>query len=382
MADKITDEARAILEGKLRQSTIGPADLLKAVELYIRRYVVLPPLAYLPVALWAIATHAVQTFECFPYVALMSAAKRSGKTRLAEVLETFVRRPWRGTAPSVAALYRMLLDAPTLMLDETEPLNAKNKSETTLNLLAILNMGHRKGGMVPRCEGHDHHLKYFPVYGPKLFAAIGHLPDTLLDRSIVIHMQRRTKEQKVDRFRQDRIDRIATYLRDKIVAFVQAYHGPILRTYQEMPDEDLDFLNDRDADVWNPLFTLCTVLDETRIPDLRTCAVVLCTAKAEEDENDSLSLTLLRDIRNVWPEETERYETVLLLEKLWKLEESPWKDFALTPRKLAYMLRPFEVKPCTIRVGERTPKGYVFSEFKMAFSRYLEDLSATSATTQ
>ena len=99
----ISEEARAILNGKLKP-LIPDAELLERTEQYIRRYVVLSESAYLPAALWAIATHAVQRFETFPYIAAVSAVKRSGKTRLAEVFETLARDPWRGTAPSSGSL--------------------------------------------------------------------------------------------------------------------------------------------------------------------------------------------------------------------------------------------------------------------------------------
>src|SRR5262252_6666249 len=110
----ITAEAKAILLGSYApdEPLSGP-ELLDFIEQYIRRYVILPAVAYLAIALWVIATHAATQFDCFPYIALVSAAKRSGKTRLQEVLETLVRKPWRGAAPSPAALYRMLEQAPT-----------------------------------------------------------------------------------------------------------------------------------------------------------------------------------------------------------------------------------------------------------------------------
>jgi hypothetical protein len=378
---EITDEARAILNGKM-QPPVSPSDLLKEIEQYIRRYVVLPPTAYLPMALWVIATHTVEKFDCFPYIAVVSAAKRSGKTRLAEVLETLVRQPWRGTAPSPAVLYRMLESMPTLLLDETEPLNGKNKSETTQILLAILNAGYRKGATIPRCDGHEHKPRLFPVYGPKLFAAIGRLPDTLMDRSMVIHMKRRTREQKVARFRQGRITNETRPLKESILHLAETRRGSIQRTYQELLETDLEFLNDRDADLWTPLFTICTVINPERVPDLRTCAIVLSAAKAADDEDDSYALTLLRDIRTVWPEGTDKYETSLLVEKLRTLEESPWSEHQLTARKLARILKPFEVESRKIRVGERTARGYLFYEFQDAFARYLDEISGTSGTSQ
>jgi hypothetical protein len=358
------------------------SELLAQIEEFIRRYVILPSSAYLPVALWAAATHAAEQFDCFPYMAVISALKRSGKTRLAEVLETLVRRPWRGTAPSAAALYRMLEGAPTLFLDEVELFNTKNRSETTLILLAVLNAGHRKGATIPRCEGPRQEVRQFPVYGPKLFAAIGRLPDTLMDRSIIIHMKRKRNGQDVKRFRQVRVAAEAKPIREGAAEFAQFYQANIEQAYQAALDDELEFLNDRDADLWTPLLTICSVTDPERLPELKKCATTLSAIKASDDADDSYSLTLLRDIRAVWPDGMDKFETALLLESLKALEESPWQEHQLTARKLARMLRPFEVEPRNIKVEDRRPKGYHLSELKDAFDRYLDEKCATSATDQ
>jgi hypothetical protein len=370
---------------------IPDAELLDRTEEYIRCYVVLPENAYLPASLWAVATHAVQEFETFPYIAAVSAAKRSGKTRFAEVLETIVRKPWRGTAPSPAAVYRYLEDAPTLLLDETEPLNAKNKSEMTQILLSVLNVGYRKGATVLKCDGTEHKPRRFPVYGPKLFAGIGRLPDTLMDRSIVVHMKRRTKSQKIGRFLQARVLREVRPLHDAIVRFVQKHRSLIEESYQVVVDQDLDYLGDRDAEMWMPLFALCAVLSSGRLGELRKCAETLSGSKTEDDEDDSYSLGLLKDIREVWPGEnglfsesakSDKCETAVLIEKLKALEESPWAEHQLTPRKLARILRPFDVLPRQVWVNERNAKGYIWTDFKDVFDRYLDEKRARSAKTQ
>jgi hypothetical protein len=364
----------------------GP-ELLADTEQYIRCYVVLPEPAYLPVVLWAFATHAVEQFDCFPYIAVVSVAKRCGKTRFAEVLETLVRRPWRGTAPSFAALYRMLAGAPTLLLDETEMLNSKNKSETTLILLAVLNAGHRRGATIPRCDGPRQEVRQFPVYGPKLFAAIRRLPDTLLDRSIVEHIKRRTKAQRVERFRLARATVEAKPIHDSAARFAKTVTADIDEAYQRVLNTDLEYLSDRDADLWTPLFAMCTVATPERLPELRQCALILSAMKAGDDVDDSYALTLLRDTRTVWPGGWERdpedkCETAFLLEKLKALEESPWSEHQLTARKLARMVKPFDVEPRTLRIGERTAKGYLSAEFKDAFDRYLDEKCVTSETNQ
>ena len=51
-------------------------------------------------------------------------------------------------------------------------------------------------------------------------------------------------------------------------------------------------------------------------------------------------------------------------------------------RGLARRLRPYEVRPITIRVGEGTPKGYRRVDLHDPWSRYLPDTPETSATSE
>ena len=192
------------------------------------------------------------------------------------------------------------------------------------------------------------------MYGPKLFAGIGRLPDTLMDRSIVVHMKRRTKSQKIGRFLQARVLREVKPLHDAIVRFTRRHRSLIEESYQVVVDQDLDYLGDRDAEMWMPLFALCAVLSSGRLGELRKCAETLSGSKSEDDEDDSYSLGLLKDIREVWPGEnglfsegakSDKCETAVLIEKLKALEESPWAEHQLTPRKLARILRPFDIQP-------------------------------------
>jgi hypothetical protein len=68
--------------------------------------------------------------------------------------------------------------------------------------------------------------------------------------------------------------------------------------------------------------------------------------------------------------------TTHLLEKLNALEESPWGDLlhgrSLDARGLARRLRPYGVRPRTVRLDEGpTPKGYARTELMDAWDRYL-----------
>ena len=57
-------------------------------------------------------------------------------------------------------------------------------------LRGLFNAGHRRGGQALRCEGDNHEVRAFRVFGPAVLCGIGALPGTLHDRSIVIRLER------------------------------------------------------------------------------------------------------------------------------------------------------------------------------------------------
>jgi hypothetical protein len=305
------------------------AAMLKQIEDMLRKYLVLPAASYLTIAIWIIATHAAKLFDCFPYVAVLSPTKRCGKTRLLEVIETLAHKPWRGTAPSPASLYRMIERGPTLLLDEIEGLKTAAKSESALALLAILNAGHRKGATVPRCVGGgNNEVQEFSTYGPKVFCAIGKLPDTLTDRSIIIGMQRRTKAQLVSRFLISRATTEGKAVHAGIVRYVRVYAPVIAEAYRQTIDQDLDYLEDRDADLWMPMIAVCSATDADRLAELKQCAIYLSQGKVSDEADDPFAVKLLRDIREVWPMEENQPKvncpTATLLERLKGMADSRW----------------------------------------------------------
>lgn len=223
------------------------AALVREIESFVSRFVVVPKKAVLALSLWVMGTHCFDLFEVYPYLAVVSPTKRCGKTRLTEVLEFVVSNPFRTVSLSEAALFR-LVDAenPTLILDEAEVLRS-NKSERSEAIRALLNAGYRYGVKVPRCVGKGLKLEYFTVYCPKVLCTIGNLPDTIRDRSIVVSMQRRRPEQRVDRFLPREVRGEAEQLRNGIRAVLEQRRVDIDQTYQGL---NLPFLEDRDAEIF------------------------------------------------------------------------------------------------------------------------------------
>jgi hypothetical protein len=153
------------------------------------------------VVLWIAHTHALAAFEVTPF---RSAEKRSGKTRLLEVLHELVPSPWQAVQPTEAVLFRKIEEQqPTLLLDEVDAIFKGPPTSRTEGLRAMLNAGYRRGAIVDRCNSTAAgvNLVKFRVFCPKVLAGIGTLPDTVNDRCIPIILARKRKGEHAARFR-------------------------------------------------------------------------------------------------------------------------------------------------------------------------------------
>jgi hypothetical protein len=243
-------------------------ELLRAVERFIARFVVLPKSTLLPLALWTIGTHVFDAFETFPYLALLSPEKGCGKTRTTEVLEQIVAEPERAVSVSEAALFRLIdSKTPTLVLDEAELLTGRGERAEAIR--ALLNAGNRAGARVPRRVGNSHELRMFNVYCPKVVSAIRVCPETIRDRSIVIPMQRKKPGESVERFILRRIRPEGEGLRQRVKDWAAA-RPSIVEAYERL---DVGFLSDRDLENFEPLLALLTVIDPSRLAVSSACSV-------------------------------------------------------------------------------------------------------------
>ncbi len=342
--------------------------LVADLERFITRFVILPGQTALPLAPWVLATFCHDAFDSFGYLLVVSPAPRCGKTRLLETLSLIVSEPRRIASTSEPALFRTIAEySPTLLLDEMETLNSR--SERAEYLKSLLNAGNRCDAVVTRCEGKDFKVKEFNVFCPKILAGIGRFPHTIRDRSIILPMQRRKTDEKVARFIFREVRPVGEMLRQRAQAFIERQREQIERAYLEL---DLKFLEDRDCEIWEPLFAVMTVADPSRLAELRTCAERLCRQKASADADESLAVKLLSDLRDVWPTNKPHAYTRELLGLLRDLGESPWStEIDLNPHKMARFLKGFDVRSRKVRVGDATGKGYILEELEAAFARYL-----------
>jgi hypothetical protein len=87
-------------------------------------------------------------------------------------------------------------------------------------------------------------LARFSSWCPKVIAAIGRLPETLADRSIVIRMQRKTAKEQCERL----CNLDTANLKRYCSRFILDYADEITGARPDLPSS----LNDRAADIWEP----------------------------------------------------------------------------------------------------------------------------------
>lgn len=95
-------------------------------------------------------------------------------------------------------------------------------------------------------------------------------------------------------------------------------------------------------------------------------------SQSDGDEDDSLSLRLLADIRIVWPSREQHILSSTLVTHLRAIDDSPWaSEEDLDQRQLARMLRPYGIRTRSVRTQGGHGWGYTRIELEDAFARYL-----------
>lgn len=367
--------------------TASPADeprllagLLDELHATLGRYIAFPTAAaHVAYTLWIAHTHVFTAFSSTPRIAFLSPLEGCGKTRALEIGEHLVPNPMNTHNATVAAVFRKIIDGVTLLMDEADAYFGPKAAGNYEELRALVNAGHRRGASAWRCVGPQQQVREFPAFSPVALAGLGALPATVMARSVVVRMRRRAPGEHIQPFRQDKDGPALEALRDRLAEWAEMAGDELRGVDPAMPDG----VTDRPADVWAPLLAIADAA-AGRWPARARDA---CRSMVLDDDpgETSLSVQLLADLRTIF-DGADKLATEAILERLYKLDESPWASMprtgkALDARGLARFLRPYGVRSRDVRVGETVAKGYRAEDLADPWSRYLPpDKSATSAT--
>ncbi|WP_030746993.1 DUF3631 domain-containing protein [Streptomyces sp. NRRL S-31] len=354
------------------EPTYGSA-LLDELRAQIAKVVILPSEQALDaVTLWVAATHLQPAWQHAPRLAVVGPAKRCGKSRLLDVLTETVHEPMLTINTTPAAVFRSITDEPpTLLVDEADTIFGTPKmAEKNEEMRGLLNAGHQRNRYVTRVVGNDHTPHKFATFAMAALAGIGDLPDTIMDRSVVIRMRRRAEGESVKPFRSRRDTPALHDLRDRIAAWARPLLDEAADPEPAMPVED------RAADTWEPLVIVADLAAGPWPRRAREACARMVAAEVEVEEEQPGGARILADIRRVFvaQREVDSLSTDELLHHLRQNAESPWAEWGrsgLTARDLARMLNQFGIKPGNVRLADGTQrKGYMRNKFLDAWRRY------------
>ena len=344
---------------------VDGAVLLEELAAAIERYVKLPLGGAVAASLWVLHGHAVEATFLSPILLITSPVYGCGKTSLLTVLCELVQRPLPTSNISPAALYRSIEKyQPVLLIDEADSF-AKLSEE----LRNILNAGHTRAmTYVVRTTGDDHEPITFSTFGPKVLAAIGKMPPTIVSRSIQIKLKRLAVGESVEQVRLDRLDHLKP-VAQRAMRWAIDHIEQLRAADPDVPST----LRNRHADNWRVLFAIADAVGGDWPRRARHAAEQL----DEPDDNETQGLVLLGDIRELFEERGDPHlSSESIVAHLVSLEHRKWAELPtsgkpISKNRLAALLLQFEVTPRGVRVGDRTPRGYRLSDLADAFSRYL-----------
>jgi putative DNA primase/helicase len=383
-----------------RTANPEPATLLNDLWCLINRFVVLPDMAAETLALWIVHTYAFTLRQVTTYIGVVSPEKRCGKTTLLELLGLLANRSLTAANISPSALFRVIEETkPTLLIDEADTF-LQGRDE----LAGILNAGYRKSNsyVVRVAEGKarkkdeqtckpafgqwspnlgdslnaqpstlNSDFAQYSCWCPKVMAAIGRLPDTLADRCIIITMQRKMPGEKCERMRH--LD--ATEYRQRCAEFVHEHSEAIARARPEIPS----VLNDRAADIWEPLLAIAD-LAGGEWPQLAREA-----ARQLSGVDDEMTLVgyFLKDLRN-WmvSKNLDRVLSRDIVAVFNPNHTRPWEDLRrgreINEWWLGHKMSELGIRSKSLRFGELVGKGYEFHDIEAAFRRYVPTTNSTA----
>jgi len=363
-------EAEERRRAGLRARVGEGAKLMDELHAALTRYVVFPgPEAADAVTLWTAASHGLPAWEHAPRLVLVSPEKRCGKSRAQDVIAETCHRALITVNATVAAVVRSLSDdPPTLLVDEADTIfGTKKQADNNEDLRGILNAGHQRNRPTIRWDITSRSLEELPTYAMACLASIGDLPDTIMDRAVVVRMRRRAPGEHVQPYRTRRDAPPLKELHGRLAGWARGQLDDLEKAEPEMP------LEDRAADTWEPLIAVADLAGGSWPARARKAAETLVQAESEQEADGSHGARLLADLRQVFGDE-DKLATETALDRLHKIEEAPWGDWRghlLTSRDLAKLLRPYGVKPKVVRVGDKTPRGYERADLHDTWQRYL-----------
>jgi putative DNA primase/helicase len=382
---------------------VAIGELLTEIEAVIKRHVVLSDAAATALAVWVLHTYVYESRDTVAYVAIESPEKRCSKTTLLTVLAAMANKPLITANVTVGALFCAIDTCrPTLFIDEADTFLAGNgtmrgiiNSGNTWRTAYVLRMSRAKRPPSPQItapepknpespdsfpiphseiRNQEGVLKRYSCWCPKVIAMIGNVPDTIADRSIVVHMTRKLPAEMCAPLAE--LDPAA--IKAKCARFARDARQLIAK-FEKIRVEGL---NDRAADTFDPLYVIARLAGKEWEEKLHAAALAISPEAASKNAAAELLLDIFTIFISTGRQKifTRQLVEMLKNEKEFTITSTALKDPSIDEYKISEFLRAYGIKPSPCRIGSRVARGYKPEDFIEALKRYVPkaDLDARS----
>ena len=218
-------------------------------------------------------------------------------------------------------------------------------------------------------ESADTGLKKYSCWCPKVIAMIGEVPDTIADRSIVVKMARKlTSEACLPLAALD-----TAHIKARCARFALDARD----TIAQHPKIGFEGMNDRAMDTFDPLFVIARLAGQEWEQKLRAAALGLSCAADTENSGSGLILDILDIFAEAGRDKMFSRDIVTQLRD-GGMKSQALKYSSIDEYHISKILRAYDIKPKTIRVGKQVSTGYVEMDFHNALRRYVshDDIEA------
>ena len=392
-ADNYLRDLLALPPVKPWPEPVDGARLLDELVEAITRVVVLPQWAPETLALFVPHTFAYRYRDISTYIGLESPEHRCGKSTLISVLSELTNRAVVASNVTAPSFFRVIARIqPTLLIDEADTLltgndelrgiiNASYHRRTSFVLRALNAPAPTRGSSAAPSSngatatndeplpsgtsgGYNPDIVRFSCWCPKVIARIGPLPVTLADRCIVFRMHRKKADEPCERLRKFN----PGDLKAKCLRFVLDHAEAIGTAEPALPSE----LNDRAADIWEPLLVIADLAGGSWPVRAREAAVGMATAAPD---SNPIALLLFDMVLQFAHAGTERMFSAELVERLAGFPRRLWgtllRGKPIDERWLARQLHPYGIRSRNLRINGQQAKGYEQTEVLEVCQRYV-----------
>jgi hypothetical protein len=345
-------------------------NILSLVDGWISMYIEMTPEERLAVALWILHCHVYDQYNITPRLALLSPVNGCGKTTLLILIKLLTPRAKRLDGVSPAALRNLLDSVPprTILVDEGEHLGLLQDRL----LRRVLNANRYDGTIAQALPGGG--LREYRTFAPVAVAAVGTLPHGLMQRCVVINMQKPSPDTPLERLDEANIE----FRADAAVMCNGITRWAATCQLNNNPDMPVKL---RAADNWRVLIAIAD--DLGRGDEARRAAMTLSGGLPDENPK----LLLLLDTRRVFDRlKVDRIFSKALAEALCELDDGPWNEWCgvnddrpahkLTQNELVRVLKDFGIRTQTVwppggrKTRGKSGRGYYRRDFERAWARY------------